>query len=73
MGARQVICIPCQLLCACLHMCSLQERKVIGEKKVNKNFQYDTPGDIVITYISEVIYTIFEPEVCALSTYHVCD
>lgn len=32
-----------------------QERKIIGEKRVNKNFQYDTPGDLVITYLSEVI------------------
>jgi hypothetical protein len=30
-----------------------QERKVIGEKRVNKNFQYDTPGGLVITYLSE--------------------
>lgn len=33
---------------------SQQERKVIGEKRVNKNFQYDSPGDLVITYLSEV-------------------
>ncbi|CAI8034911.1 Tyrosine-protein phosphatase corkscrew (Fragment) [Geodia barretti] len=30
-----------------------QERKVIAEKRVNKNFQYDTPGELVITYLSE--------------------
>ena len=27
---------------------------MIGEKKVAKNFQYDTPDDLVITYLSEV-------------------
>ena len=27
---------------------------MIGEKRVNKNFQYDSPGDLVITYLSEV-------------------
>jgi hypothetical protein len=30
-----------------------QERKVVGEKRVDKNFQYDTPGDLVITFLSE--------------------
>jgi len=27
---------------------------MIGEKKISKTFQYDLPGDLVLTYLSEV-------------------
>lgn len=32
-----------------------QEKKVLGEKRVTRSFQYDTPGDLVMTYLSEVL------------------
>ena len=32
----------------------LQKKCVVGEKKITKTFQYDMPGDLVVTYLSEV-------------------
>ena len=43
----------------------LQEKCVIGEKKVGKNFQYDLPGDLVMTYLSEVC-NVFEAFHCCI-------
>ncbi len=31
-----------------------QGKKVLGEKRLTRNFQYDTPEDLVMTYLSEV-------------------
>ena len=32
----------------------LQKKCVVGEKKITKTFQYDMPGELVVTYLSEV-------------------
>ena len=40
---------------------------MIGEKRVNKNFQYDTPGDLVITYLSAV-YMVYNV-MCTCTVY----
>ena len=31
-----------------------QENCVVSEKKLGKSFQYDMPGDLVMTYLAEV-------------------
>ncbi|XP_064393588.1 uncharacterized protein LOC135341052 [Halichondria panicea] len=36
-----------------LRLVDKEEKCVIGEKKVGKVFQYDLPGDLVMTYLSE--------------------
>ena len=33
---------------------SVQKREVMGEKKITKTFQYDAPGQLVMTYLSQV-------------------
>ncbi len=35
----------------------IQTREMIGEKKVTKNFEYDLPSDLVLTFLSEVNIT----------------
>ena len=50
---------------------------MIGEKRVNKNFQYDSPGDLVITYLSEVtkdcLYTLTRAKLYICLYVHVND
>ena len=42
----------------------------MGEKRVDKNFQYDTPGDLVITFLSEVVYSLhIHVHTCTLYLY----
>ena len=31
-----------------------QEKCIVSEKKLGKSFQYDMPGDLVMTYLAEV-------------------
>lgn len=36
-----------------IRMVDTKERKVVGEKRITKTFEYDTPSELVITYLSE--------------------
>lgn len=37
--------------------CLLQEKIMVREKKVGKQFQYDMPSDLLMTFLSEVSNT----------------
>ena len=32
---------------------------VVGEKRITKTFQYDTPGELVMTYLSQVSTSLY--------------
>ena len=48
--------------CVCVLFISLchdqQKKEVVNGKHITKNFQYDSPGECVLTYLSKVLFCV---------------